>query len=45
LDDAIGQGRLAMVDVSDDGEIADMVQLIKKVLIQHLGPAAERHVF
>ncbi|MNZ65138.1 hypothetical protein D3C78_833240 [compost metagenome] len=27
LDEAVGQGRLAMVDVGDDGEIADMTQV------------------
>src|SRR5690606_28259764 len=27
LDKAVGQGRLAMVDVGDDGEIADMTQV------------------
>ena len=27
LDEAIGQSRLAMVNVGDDGEIADMTQI------------------
>lgn len=27
LDETVGQGRLAMVNVGDDGEIADMTQI------------------
>ena len=33
LDQAVGQGRLAMIDMGDDGEVAD------ELLIEHLGAA------
>jgi hypothetical protein len=30
MDDAIGQGRFAVVDVGDDGEVADVIHGVNK---------------
>ncbi|MNF46427.1 hypothetical protein D3C84_275920 [compost metagenome] len=34
LDETIGQGGLAMVDVGDDGEIADMTQVTHRTTLE-----------